>query len=694
MIDSSDWQERVKWQEPTLAPQVRLPQLEVHHGYRFFVLDHEDVIAAAERRFKKLGVEDPWCVIDIYVTSSEGACQQREELIRSLQESYSNDHFPSDGRIYQKIRSYQGYPNIAIANTAAENYWWAVLESSPGSRKGGRSKKGAYLRSLLNNETLRQSFDDLLPIEGLWDGMNIGVLHKLMAMKCDEPIICYLGKIKQTFYNLAGQDQAILADFDAETIMKIKSLAPKISKGDLEYLNGMENELFPAIADSANRGQILNRLRDIDFPILTLETFFQDILYLDVCQRAMRQLCIKQPERKHKRKKTNQDELERTAPTIDKTLRSQYNNLSEGGIVPASDQEEWLKRDLCDLWRFSFQYAFEMTTIKEHRRRKPRKRVDIERATRLGLHERPNDFDVQVLGHHFLWLAHQRGFKVPADDENQLQYLELPRVMPSDFPPVNEDVSLERRSGNPFTDSVNADRFALSRSSLQSPCNYDRVSAGFVRRSVFNAFFEYIYSGIPDSPAPSPPPAAAESPPDEIDILLADIEFGMEADARHDSSLAGSGSAYVPHATVHNAPQHPPQDVHSFPGPDNWGQQGSNQWGRQAITPVFRIIIDDGTTTEVLLLPNDIEFLRKFFEGLDAHRFHISSSDDMSRGLSWDDCFWYYDRHPDKMLCASYLGKYNQSSTGGKITNEERSNDMNWLESEKLEIRGYTSRNL
>ncbi|KAJ6027446.1 hypothetical protein N7460_012263 [Penicillium canescens] len=210
-----------------------------------------------------------------------------------------------------------------------------------------------------------------------------------------------------------------------------------------------------------------------------------------------------------------------------------------------------------------------MTTIKEHRRREPRKRVDTERANRLGLHERPDNFDLQVLEHHFLWLAHQRGFKVPAD-ESQLQYIELPRVIPSDFPPDNEgdkDVSLERRSGKPFTDSVNADRFALSRWSLQSTCNYDRVSAGFVRRSVFHAFFEYFDSGIPDSPVPSPPPAVAESPPDEIDILLADIESAMEADTRQNTSLRGTGSTYGSHAVDPIVP-------HSVPEPAAWGQQG------------------------------------------------------------------------------------------------------------------------
>jgi hypothetical protein len=121
-----------------------------------------------------------------FVYSDRYPGDQRDELIRTLQESYSNDHFPADGRIYRKIRSYQGYPHRQSSNKAAENYWWAVLESSPGSRKGGRSRKGGYLKSLLKHKLLRERFDDLLSIDGLWDDMNIGVLHKLLAMRCDE----------------------------------------------------------------------------------------------------------------------------------------------------------------------------------------------------------------------------------------------------------------------------------------------------------------------------------------------------------------------------------------------------------------------------------------------------------------------------------------------------------------------------
>jgi hypothetical protein len=137
-----------------------------------------------------------------------------------------------------------------------------------------------------------------------------------------------LRKIKDTFYKLAGNDNNILAAVDGRTIKKIKSLAPKVSKGDLEFLEtGMENkDLFSAIVASQDRDRILHYLRNIDFPIPTLQTFFQDILYLDICQNVKLQLCINQPKRKIKRRRNSEEEdnqeeeeeeeAEGTAPTI------------------------------------------------------------------------------------------------------------------------------------------------------------------------------------------------------------------------------------------------------------------------------------------------------------------------------------------------------------------------------------------
>jgi hypothetical protein len=498
-----------------------------------------------------------------------------------------------------------------------------------------------------------------------------------------------LEKIKDTFYKLAGDDNNILAALDGETIKKIKSLVPKVSKRDHDFIKtGMENkDLFPAIVAPLDRDRILNYLGKIDFPIPTLETFFQDILYLDVCQNVMRQLCINQPKRKAKRRGNNdneeeEEEAEGTAPTIDESLRSQYNSIPEGGLISSAHIEVLLKRDLCDLWRFSFQYAFEMTTVKDHRRRVPRKHVDIQRAISLGLHERHNSFDLADLRHHFLWLASDRGFEVPANNESQLQPAELPRAMPSDFPPDNEDVGVERRSGKPFTDSVDADRFALSRESLRGVSDYQRVSAAFVRRSVFQAFFSYFDAGLPDSPVLSPCTVATEPSRDDIDILLADAaRWGTEA--RDHDIIADGEFAGAPYAGVPSVPHIPMEDGTTYVEPARWDPtysmdplQQQNQSGTQVVPPSFRMNINSGQPLpEELLLPNNSSALNPFFEGLESHGFHIWLSEDESRGIDYGLCYGQYRNNPDSLLYASYEGG-----------DQTRLDDMRWLDEQMISL--------
>lgn len=48
------------------------------------------------------------------------------------------------------------------------------------------SKKGKYLKQFFKHQTLHQKLNSLLVIPGLWEGMRIGLLHKVTAMHCDE----------------------------------------------------------------------------------------------------------------------------------------------------------------------------------------------------------------------------------------------------------------------------------------------------------------------------------------------------------------------------------------------------------------------------------------------------------------------------------------------------------------------------
>lgn len=66
------------------------------------------------------------------------------------------------------------------------------------------SKKGKYLRLFFKHETLHQKLNSLLVIPGLWEGMRIGLLHKVTAMHCDE--VSLLGSLKQIGSTSANSD--------------------------------------------------------------------------------------------------------------------------------------------------------------------------------------------------------------------------------------------------------------------------------------------------------------------------------------------------------------------------------------------------------------------------------------------------------------------------------------------------------
>ena len=96
-----------------------------------------------------------------------------------MKERYPNDKRPPDGLIYERINYYEGYLDGPEDRLAANN-WWVVLQAVAGSKKGG------YLRRFFKNAALHRKLNSLLVIRGLWEGMRIGLLHKVTAMHCDE----------------------------------------------------------------------------------------------------------------------------------------------------------------------------------------------------------------------------------------------------------------------------------------------------------------------------------------------------------------------------------------------------------------------------------------------------------------------------------------------------------------------------
>lgn len=70
LVDSTHWQSQVFFQDPTLAPDLGLPQLATSPGYTFIPLDRKSLIIAAEKYFQQVGVVDPWWIVEIYVSEA------------------------------------------------------------------------------------------------------------------------------------------------------------------------------------------------------------------------------------------------------------------------------------------------------------------------------------------------------------------------------------------------------------------------------------------------------------------------------------------------------------------------------------------------------------------------------------------------------------------------------------------------
>ena len=106
------------------------------------------------------------CRLLICIVADSDSVWQRE-----LAEEYANSANFSDGEIYRKIHQYS-----SEQDKFAEKKWWARLTK----------KKSEFLYRFFKHKRFPAAFNALTDIPGIWDGLNIGVLDKMMALKCDE----------------------------------------------------------------------------------------------------------------------------------------------------------------------------------------------------------------------------------------------------------------------------------------------------------------------------------------------------------------------------------------------------------------------------------------------------------------------------------------------------------------------------
>ena len=132
----------------------------------------------AARRF--LDENDKWWIVRLFSYSklnifvnylSNFRQETPKPVLIHIIEAFANERKPSDGEVFRKIRLYH-----REKNEEAQKRWWSRLEKS----------KPKDLRQLLKRPILISGFDALIDMPGLWAKVQLGALHRLLVLKCDE----------------------------------------------------------------------------------------------------------------------------------------------------------------------------------------------------------------------------------------------------------------------------------------------------------------------------------------------------------------------------------------------------------------------------------------------------------------------------------------------------------------------------
>lgn len=401
-------------------------------------------------------------------------------------------------------------------------------------------------------------------------------------------MICYWDLIFRTFLTLVGGRNDLLPLIDGVTVGLIQARAPKLSANDLQFLQlQMDGGKLFAEFEEEQRKDIWERLKAIDYPIPTLKTFFKDRLYLEVAQSVMKRLFIQPRDEK---------------VTIDTGVYGIFDTVMP---IPMSQRKEHLRSDVLEFWRFSFQYGFELT---DHQRRKCLKSresghtPDQEADRSFPLHR-------SDMWRHFGGTLTARGFRPPDSMTQSSPMIELPPLVPCDYPEdPSQEIDAAKRCGKPFVDTREADWYALSAESLQQHWTATRVSAVFLRRWVFQAFFGYLM----DSEGSS-----------QTFFHRHSEESGA---VRGDRAETAPGDSDPTAPTAPDIAAEAPSNLPTFssaPMIDSFAPLVPTFAG-SFVPSAYTMHVKIGEIRETLHLPLDESFMNKFCEGLTQHKFAVS----------------------------------------------------------------------
>ncbi|KAK0302271.1 hypothetical protein LTR82_017932 [Friedmanniomyces endolithicus] len=270
-----------------------------------------------------------------------------------------------------------------------------------------------------------RALDALLPLSGLWQDFHLGSWNR--------EILKYLGSLLRVWtYILDGLPVTCVTP---QTVSTLQLRAPSQSHSDerlivaameqtLEDTNGRAHfQLFPGIAP-VHREAVIRRIRTCD-RIVSFHTFFEDMVYIEVCHHSMR--CLLSSRMAYRR-----------------SFESGFREIFYGS-------EETFRERYLQLWLYAMRHFPELSDLVAS---SPRKNDGSPRPVRSGLSEGRRGA--------FITFATDLGFKCSTGKGHRMPREILPDVPCALRPPLIStdlvDTPIRARCNRPFERSFYVDR--------------------------------------------------------------------------------------------------------------------------------------------------------------------------------------------------------------------------------------------
>ncbi|TPX11400.1 uncharacterized protein E0L32_007819 [Thyridium curvatum] len=215
---------------------------------------------------------------------------KNDPLMRIQTQGFFHQTPLSDGEIYWLLRCY--------------NYRCGQDTDPPWTQLSPSKEKNLHMLTrittdrgitLYKHQGILYALDSVISLFALRNGLRLGNWHKILRLRCPEPVIHYLNRMRRQWIAIAQNVPGFCAE--PSDIQILEFLAPSIP-GDRSKIRHLmqENLLFPTITDRASREVTLQNILSVEGIITSMKTFHTNMNYFEIAVDVLRQHIMQEGE--------------------------------------------------------------------------------------------------------------------------------------------------------------------------------------------------------------------------------------------------------------------------------------------------------------------------------------------------------------------------------------------------------------